>query len=78
MLTKPDSSWIGKWFGIKGLMESTLIEMRNINAPLYLLLASKKSQLFIINEVEAKKRFAAKQQSVSVSNFSQKVSTKIF
>ena len=35
---------------------------------------SKKGQLFIINEVEAKKRLAAKQQSVSVSNFSQKVS----
>lgn len=70
---KPDSSWIGKWLSIKGLMESPY-RNEKYKCSSISITVSKKGQLFIINEVEAKKRLAAKQQSVSISNSSQKVS----
>ncbi|MEJ2899360.1 MULTISPECIES: protein kinase family protein [Acinetobacter] len=75
ILDKPDSSWIGKWVSIKGLMEAPY-KSKKYKYSHISITVSKKGQLFTIDETEAKKRLAYKKQSSTISNSSIRVSNK--
>lgn len=75
LTSKPDNSWIGKWVSIKGLMELPYKnKSKKYNYSHLSINISKKGQLFIINEVEAKKRLAAKHHATPVDASSSKTS----
>lgn len=74
IIDKPDSSWIGKWISIKGLMEAPYTNKRYKYSHISITL-TKKSQLFRIDEIEAKKRLAGKIASATVIN-AEKLSNK--
>lgn len=75
IIDKPDSSWIGKWVSIKGLMEAPY-KSKKYKYSHISITVSKKGQYFIIDEIEAKKRLAYKKQSSTVNNSSIRVSNK--
>lgn len=75
IIDKPDSSWIGKWVSIKGLMEAPY-KSKKYKYSHISITVSKKGQYFIIDEIEAKKRLTYKKQSSTVNNSSIRVSNK--
>lgn len=75
LTSKPDNSWIGKWLSIKGLMESPY-KNKKLGYSHISITLSKKGQLFIIDEIEAKKRLATKQQPITIDTSSKRVSNK--
>lgn len=75
IIDKPDSSWIGKWVSIKGLMEAPY-KSKKYKYSHISITVSKKGQYFIIDEIEGKKRLTYKKQSSTVNNSSIRVSNK--
>lgn len=75
LTSKPDNSWIGKWVSIKGLMESPY-KNKKYNYSHISITLSKKGQIFIINEVEAKKRLSVPQSSNRLNTSSSRISNK--
>lgn len=75
IIDKPNSAWIGKWVSIKGLMEAPY-KSKKYKYSHISITVSKKGQLFIITESEAKNRLAYKKLSSTMNNASMRVSNK--